>query len=330
MCLSPLRCTLDREYNKYLKLTVSYGSPTFNGTGDDYVPCGKCPVCISRRAIEWATRCKHEISLHNQNSFITLTYNDDNLRSEEIVYDDFQKFMKRLRKRYPNNNIRYIVSCEYGTNKKRPHFHAIIFGYNPKNQEYLRTTPKGFKLYKSDELSKLWKKGFHSIGQANEKTAYYIAKYSLSNSKHEIIREESGEIIELCDYMRCSTKPAIGKEYISKYYESILAHSEFTGQPIPRYYLKYLEKTHPIHFSDYKSRVESEPIKSDIQQQYNKITNYISKNQMNPGWDRELKDFTNIQKQLRIKLQIHDEITRNEKLLQQGVDYVKGFFGIRH
>lgn len=326
MCLAPLRCTFDREYNKHIKKTLSYGSPTFNANGDDYVPCGKCPVCISKRAIEWATRCKHEISLHNQSSFITLTYNDDNLRSEEIVYEDFQKFMKRLRKQYPNQNIRYIVSCEYGTNKKRPHFHAIIFGYNPKNQEYLRTTPKGFKLYKSEELSKLWKKGFHSIGEANEKTAYYIAKYSLSNSKHQIIRDQSGEIVELCDYMRCSTSPAIGLRFFERNYESIMEDSKFTGKPVPRYYLKKLEQISPAVLSEYKSLREEEPIKTDIQQSYNKIVNYISKNQINNGWDRELKDFTNIEKALRIKLQIHDEITRNEQQLQTGVDYVKSFF----
>ena len=43
------------------------------------LPCGQCVNCRLNRSQEWAIRCVHEASLHSQNSFITLTYNNDNL-----------------------------------------------------------------------------------------------------------------------------------------------------------------------------------------------------------------------------------------------------------
>lgn len=328
MCLTPLRCNFDRSYNKYLKMTVTYGSPKFNPQGDNRVPCGKCPVCISKRSIEWATRCRHEMSQHPLNTFITLTYNQDSIKSEEIVYEEFQLFMKKLRRKYPNNNIRYIVSCEYGTNHQRPHFHAIIFGYDAPDKKYLRKTPKGSILYSSDELSRLWGNGFVSIGEANEKTAYYIAKYSLSNSKHEIIRDHTGEINELADYMRCSTRPAIGKLYFEKYYRYVVADAISENKPIPRYYAKLLEKLDPELLDIYKINSESNIKEDNPQQDYNRMLIYQSKFKLSENWDRETKDFTNTFEQVKIKLNEFNNYVRDELELQKGVDLAKAIFSL--
>ena len=197
MCLFPLKAKLN-----------DIGRIEFNHEGDLKLPCGKCTECVSKRALEWATRARHEIATHKENCFITLTYSEENLPSHFIVKNEFQKFMKRLRK-LTKLKLRYMVSHEYGTQKFRPHHHAIIFGYNPKDQKFNRTTPKGEKLFTSPELEKLWKHGFHSIGTANEKTAYYIASYSLKGKKHSYTDNNSGEIIEVNDCMDCSKRPAL-------------------------------------------------------------------------------------------------------------------------
>ena len=36
--------------------------------------------CRLERSRQWAVRCMHEASLYDFNSFVTLTYNDENLR----------------------------------------------------------------------------------------------------------------------------------------------------------------------------------------------------------------------------------------------------------
>ena len=141
------------------------GRPKLDPEGELKLPCGKCDECISKRSIEWATRAKHEISTHKENCFITLTYDDDH-RPDGIIKRDFQLFIKKLRKRY-RKPIRYMVSYEYGTKTNLPHMHAILFGYDFKDQKLLKYN-KGNPLFTSKHLTSLWDKGFHSIAEANE------------------------------------------------------------------------------------------------------------------------------------------------------------------
>ena len=135
MCLNPIRASLPEDG----------GRPEINPEGELKLPCGKCHLCISKRSLEWGTRARHEISQHTENCFITLTYSEENLCSQFIIKSDFQKFMKRLRRK-TNQKIKYMVSYEYGTKTFRPHMHAIIFGYTPPNQSHIRTTKAGSKL----------------------------------------------------------------------------------------------------------------------------------------------------------------------------------------
>lgn len=70
--------------------------------------------------------------------FVTLTYDNDHVPLSSngwctLVKRDFQLFMKRLRKlvnvkfSHEYHPLRYFACGEYGTDNKRPHFHAIIF-----------------------------------------------------------------------------------------------------------------------------------------------------------------------------------------------------------
>lgn len=233
MCLFPNSAYI-QKYNGRIK---------FHHEGDLKLPCGKCTECISKRSIEWATRAKHEIATHEENSFITLTYDETNLPSIMIVKDEFQKFIKRLRK-HIKKPIRYMVSHEYGSNNFRPHHHVIIFGYNPSQQQLLKTTKTGEKIFTSKEIKQIWNQGFHSIGTANEKTAYYIASYSLKGKKHIFPDPNTGELINVADSMDCSKRPAIGLKYFEKNYQQLID----TKQILPRYYIKKLEKINPEMF----------------------------------------------------------------------------------
>ena len=89
------------------------------------VPCGKCFTCRSKYRLSWQLRLQHELLSYNYNAmFLTLTYDDDNLPTNEtLVKKDVQDFIKRLRKFYNDVKIRYFAVGEYGSEKHRPHYH---------------------------------------------------------------------------------------------------------------------------------------------------------------------------------------------------------------
>lgn len=237
MCLFPISANID-ECNRI----------QFTKEGSLKLPCGKCTECISKRSIEWATRARHEISLHKDNTFITLTYAQENLPSIFIVKQEFQKFIKRLRK-HLKRPIRYMVSHEYGSKTFRPHHHAIIFGYNPDKQKFLKTTPKGESIFTSAELDKLWQHGFHSIGTASERTAYYIASYSLKGKKHNLPDPLTGELVAVSDCMDVSKRPAIGYNFFLENYQQMVDSNSI----LPRYYIKKLKDLNPTLHEHYEN-----------------------------------------------------------------------------
>jgi len=120
------------------------------------VPCGRCPPCKKRRVDQWTFRLLQEEKQHQTAHFITLTFDTrfvpiskngfmtlrrgyktvprkkpakDGSLYKAVSLCDFTNFLKRLRKLMPKDTkIKYYYCGEYGTHKKRPHYHAIIFG----------------------------------------------------------------------------------------------------------------------------------------------------------------------------------------------------------
>ena len=156
------------------------------------VACGQCLGCRLDRTRMWATRICHESSLYDDdggNSFITLTYDDDHLPPDGgLRKSDFQKFMKRLRKFFPQK-VRYFMCGEYGDqcvhglekcpycgHLHRPHYHAILF--NCWFQDLaLYKDAEGYYVYTSPTLEKLWGKGFVTVGEVTYDSAAYVASY---------------------------------------------------------------------------------------------------------------------------------------------------------
>lgn len=223
MCLAPLRATQCPDTSKV----------SLNSEGDFHIPCQKCIECRKKHSYEWATRCSHELSLYKKNTFITLTYNENSLPADK---DEMQQHIKTFQnsiRRVSDVRPKFFYSVEYGSKNQRPHFHMIIFGHDFQDQILQRTTPKGNKLYTSIHLEKLWKHGFHSIGEANVKTSYYIASYALKN----LTQYDTGTGEELKDYLRVSTRPAIGLDYFKRHAEQLILN----GESLPRYYKKKLK-----------------------------------------------------------------------------------------
>jgi hypothetical protein len=95
-------------------------------------PCGKCPECTKRRISEWSFRLMQEEKHSDSAHFITLTYNTKHVPITKAGFltlnkRDLQTFFKRLRFNTGAKNIKYYAVGEYGTDKFRPHYHALVF-----------------------------------------------------------------------------------------------------------------------------------------------------------------------------------------------------------
>lgn len=149
-----------------------------------FVNCRKCSECKLARAKEWACRLHYELKNHEKACFITLTY--DNAHYKRLLDKaDLQKFIKRLRSQIHPVKIKYFACGEYGDRTWRPHFHAIIFGYDFADKVKRGKSKKGYPLYQSPELAKLWQYGFHTIQDVSLATCVYTALYT-GKSKNQL------------------------------------------------------------------------------------------------------------------------------------------------
>lgn len=225
------------------------------------LPCGRCIGCRIKRVQEWTTRIQHEASLYDQNSFITLTYDDEHLEPS-LNYAHFQKFVRELRRRRP---VRFFVAGEYGSETFRPHWHAILFGVG-----FQDTHQVGKDLVASKECEKLWYHGQHAIGAVNKQTIAYTASYCVkkitgpkAEDHYKRFDPLTGEIHQLTPEMaRMSLKPGIGSRYYERYKQEIHYARDGVVEPggikikPPRYYDKILEKqNHKQHTEITNNRV---------------------------------------------------------------------------
>lgn len=179
---------------KVLKFGMSYSSMNYKEVYE--LPCNTCYPCQARRKAVIGLRAMHEATEHLHNCFITLTVNDCYMNEvfpdNSLNHRPFQLFAKRLRKfiscKYPELPPIKILMCgEYGEEKNRPHFHAIIFGFDFEDKI------KFGKYYISNTLAKLWQYGFHSIGEVNFDSCAYIAKYVVKKKDDkDYINEDTG------------------------------------------------------------------------------------------------------------------------------------------
>lgn len=220
------------------------------------LPCSKCLQCRLEYARSWAVRCVHEAYMHEENSFVTLTYSEENLTSNMLDYTHFQKFMKDLRKTL-NHPIGMIVAGEYGDEKKRPHWHAIIFGYRPKDAEYKYSNERGDKVFSSKSLEKIWGKGIAEFGSVTFHSAGYVARYAAKKLVHGKDGEHSFEPI-----FKMSNKRAVGKSWLEQFAWTdcfskgylVLESGQKTG--IPRYYEKWLKDNEPEKWLRYVTQIK--------------------------------------------------------------------------
>ena len=230
------------------------GQPVFSPSRSHQVklrlPCGQCLGCRLRRSQEWATRLEHEASEHPENAFVTLTY-ERVPYGGSLVKRHLQLFMKKLRN-HNKQKIRFFAVGEYGDELQRPHYHLLLFNYFPKDAQFLREH-RGNPYYTSRQLSKLWPRGYHFVGNVTWDSAAYCARYCTkkitgpaAQEHYERVVEETGEVIQLePEFAVMSRRPGIAADWYAKYRDDVFPDDEVIvkGRQIkpPRYYDKLFE-----------------------------------------------------------------------------------------
>lgn len=191
MCLSPLRNT------NYRSTAYKKGLTQFN--------CGHCPECLNARSNEWALRCVYQARESKNAVMVTLTYDTfqrdkdgkimtdkngvplENLTLRNVDKRDCQLFIKRLREYFHRvknvDNIKYLLSAEYGKTTGRPHYHAILFGVEFDDLIYHKKSKRGNTIHRSKTLDKLWKNGICTVDATHitPAVAKYCTKYALKD-----------------------------------------------------------------------------------------------------------------------------------------------------
>lgn len=118
--------------------------------------------------------------MHEENCFVTLTYNDENLpENSSLQQGVVSEWIKRVRFHISPKRIRYFYVGEYGEASLRPHYHVSLFGVS--RLSVFKSGPV-FKTF--DEIAnRSWhndkgaSRGFVQVAEFNELTAQYVSGY---------------------------------------------------------------------------------------------------------------------------------------------------------
>lgn len=242
-CYCPINGWYSKKRNETGKRSIVFNP------GEGYtdrplsIPCGSCIGCKLERARQWAVRCMHEASLYEENSFVTLTYDDNHLPPNgSLEPKHFVDFMKRLRY-YRGPGVRFFHCGEYGTKLGRPHHHVLLFGVGFPDK-VPQANSRGHVLYTSEELSRLWPYGFNIIGDCTFESAGYVARYTLKKvSGPGMVSHYGGRLPE---YLTMSRQPGIGRGWLEKFKDDVYPSDEMVvnghiTKP-PRFYDNVMEK----------------------------------------------------------------------------------------
>jgi hypothetical protein len=268
--------------------------------------CGRCIFCRLRYSRNWAIRCSHEGSLHEENSFLTVTFAPEHLpRFGSLSVSDCQLFLKRYREylfRHFNIKIRMAYCGEYGEETNRPHYHFLIFGhwfhdawqsgmrnglpiFRSPTLDGMRRGTRGWKLENRDLdiRAPLWPFGQSEIGTLTFDSAAYVARYILkkahgaASEKYWVVDRSTGELLNenTKEFFKTSRRPGIGKGWIDKYMGSVypLDRVVIEGKELP-----------PPPFYDVQYGKFSVELLDDLKA--DRLVRFSRRDKSDEGWDR--------------------------------------------
>ena len=205
----------------------------------------------------------HEASLHRDNCFWTVTYDDPNLPpGGSLRMADVSAMIKRLRRRVQPLKFRFQAMSEYGPQTFRPHYHGLFFGFNFPDRKVFRRTGAGELSYVSDLLTEAWGLGHCEVSDLTIKSVRYCAKHNvdkldgaLADEFYEWLDPETGEVHHReRETSRYSNRPGIGAGWLEKFetdcFPTGFVISQGCKVPVPRYYKRILKDRFKLRGSD--------------------------------------------------------------------------------
>lgn len=255
MCLNPLKGFLNdknevikvanknAEFVRYEKGIIKTYYDSNLALPSDFtlyidIPCRACEECYGDMRRAWIARATAEMQLHDKAMFVTFTYKDFNdgnevlppvaqmisddgeiLNHQTLRYRDFQLFMKRLRKYFPDRNIRFMVCGEYGSRTFRPHYHAILYGIGLDDFPDMLVHNKnksGDLLYSSISLDNLWRLGYTLSSNADNGTIAYVAGYVAKKFTSMRSKDFYAYSNVVAPFIRSSNRPGLGAAWFNE------------------------------------------------------------------------------------------------------------------
>lgn len=283
------------------------------------LPCGRCIGCRLERSRQWAVRMLHESKMHDESSFVTLTYDESHVPADNsLSLRDCQLFLKRLREKV--GKFRYFLAGEYGEvcecclkGKKacrcvgkrrfmlgRPHYHAIIFGYGFPDKKPLSLLSGSSRVSSSQILEDTWGKGFTTVGSVSSDSASYVAGYSVKKYTGKSAKDHYGHMRP--EFAVMSRRPGIGRTWLESFSEDVLNGDEVIVKGVscrpPRYYDKVHKDKFPARYESIRSKREAA---LSIPEEYNHRSG--KKILVNPSFNA-------------VRLRVKEQVTLSKTLLK--------------
>ncbi len=165
--------------------------------GTSPLSCGGCLPCRIKQKRLWTYRQVLESYIHEENSFVTLTYSDEHLPKDGSVDPiHLKNFLKRFRKAISPRVVRFYAVAEYGEKSLRPHYHLSMFGTGQLD---------------GDCIQKKWGMGHSLTAEFTPATAAYTCGYVVTKWKHKIKPDPVlGSLHK--EFQRQSNRPGIGAD----------------------------------------------------------------------------------------------------------------------
>lgn len=200
-------------------------SPVFVKSRNNYFSCGKCLECRQEISRFWSFRLMAEQTTNPYNVYLTLTYADEYLDTNNLSKRDVQLFLKRLRKNLKGRKIKYFAVGEYGDKTFRPHYHLIMFNVS---------------FNDIDNINKSWNKGIVTIDPVQAGSIAYVCGYV---NKKIADTEIDYNFLGYTPPFRLMSK-SLGLDFILKFQDDFIkkGYYEWSGRkfPIPRYFRERL------------------------------------------------------------------------------------------
>lgn len=144
----------------------------------------------------WTFRLQEEAKSSISVYFVTFTIAPENCDGN-VHKEHLQKFWHDFRQANPSVKFKYYAVSEYGTNTKRPHYHAIIFFKMGVRRDIIHK-----------EIKRWWKLGNIKVDIANDARLHYVTKYHITKPFTPKGKNKT--------FTHMSRRPFIGSDYVEK------------------------------------------------------------------------------------------------------------------